>query len=574
MRRYNSLNKILYGIKWPKKLIFTSIFIASLGSFFGLLIPVFTGNLVDDAVNGSLKGEFIFILILVFIINTILSGIGTYLLSKLGEKLIYSIRQKLWSHIMHLKMEFFNNNETGQIMSRVIEDTMIINNFVSQKLPNIFPSSISLIGSVIILLLLDWKITLLSLLVIPVFYIIMIPLGKVVQNVAINTQTEIANFSGLLGRVISDMPLVKSSLSEEIEIEKSKGTLHNIYKLGLKQALIFSIIQPISGMLILITVGILLGVGGYRVSIGAISSGVLVSMIFYIIQLSAPLTNLSTIITDYQRAVGASTRISEILNEEVESNKLGIDKVPSSGTISFENVSFKYQKNLVLNNVSFTVPNNSITAIVGPSGSGKTTIFKLIQRFYDIDNGSILYNGININNFYLREWRAKIGYVMQNNPMMNGSVKENLLYGIKSPSITLKQIQYYTKLANCHDVIMNLDDGYETPIGEKGNKISGGEKQRIDIARNLIKDPDLLLLDEITSNLDSNSEIMIQEALTKFSKDKTLLIIAHRLSTIKKAHQIIFLDEGEITGVGNHTFLMRNHKKYREFVEGQMLNNN
>ncbi|ERS92469.1 MULTISPECIES: ABC transporter ATP-binding protein [Staphylococcus] len=573
MKRYNSLKKILYGIKWPKKLIFTSIFIASLGSFFGLLIPVFTGNLVDHAVNGSLKGEFIFILISVFIINTILSGIGTYLLSKLGEKLIYSIRQKLWSHIMHLKMEFFNNNETGQIMSRVTEDTMIINNFISQKLPNIFPSSISLIGSVIILLLLDWKITLLSILVIPIFYIIMVPLGKIVQKVAVNTQTEIANFSGLLGRVISDMPLVKSSLSEEIEIEKSKGTLYNIYKLGLKQALIFSIIQPISGMLILITVGILLGVGGYRVSIGAISSGVLVSMIFYIIQLSAPLTNLSTIITDYQRAVGASARISEILNEEVEANKLGIDKVPSSGTLSFENVSFKYQKNLILNNISFAVPNNSITAIVGPSGSGKTTIFKLIQRFYDIDNGSILYNGININNFYLREWRAKIGYVMQNNPMMNGSVKENLLYGTKRPSITLKQIQYYTKLANCHDVIMNLDDGYETLIGEKGNKISGGEKQRIDIARNLIKEPDILLLDEITSNLDSNSEIMIQEALTKFSKDKTLLIIAHRLSTIKKAHQIIFLDEGEITGVGNHTFLMRNHKKYREFVEGQMLNN-
>ncbi|MEB6838023.1 ABC transporter ATP-binding protein [Staphylococcus simulans] len=573
MKRYNSLNRILYGIKWPKKLIFTSIFIASLGSFFGLLIPVFTGNLVDNAVNGSLKGEFIFILILIFIINTILSGIGTYLLSKLGEKLIYSIRQKLWSHIMHLKMEFFNNNETGQIMSRVTEDTMIINHFVSQKLPNIFPSSISLIGSVIILLLLDWKITLLSLLVIPIFYIIMVPLGKVVQKVAINTQAEIANFSGLLGRVISDMPLVKSSLSEEIEIEKSKDTLQNIYKLGLKQATIFSIIQPISGMLILITVGILLGVGGYRVSTGAISSGVLVSMIFYIIQLSSPLTNLSTIITDYQRAVGASIRICEILNEEVESNKFGIDKVPPSGTLSFENVSFKYQKNLVLNNVSFVVPNNSITAIVGPSGSGKTTIFKLIQRFYDIDNGSILYSGVNINNFHLREWRSKIGYVMQNNPMMNGSVKENLLYGIENPSITLKQIQYYTKLANCHDVIMNLDDGYETLIGEKGNKISGGEKQRIDIARNLIKEPDILLLDEITSNLDSNSEIMIQEALTKFSEDKTLLIIAHRLSTIKKAHQIIFLDEGEITGSGNHTFLMRNHKKYREFVEGQMLNN-
>ncbi|RIN66031.1 ABC transporter transmembrane domain-containing protein, partial [Staphylococcus simulans] len=219
----------------------------------------------------------------------------------------------------------------------------------------------SLIGSVIILLLLDWKITLLSILVIPIFYIIMVPLGKIVQKVAVNTQTEIANFSGLLGRVISDMPLVKSSLSEEIEIEKSKGTLYNIYKLGLKQALIFSIIQPISGMLILITVGILLGVGGYRVSIGAISSGVLVSMIFYIIQLSAPLTNLSTIITDYQRAVGASARISEILNEEVEANKLGIDKVPSSGTLSFENVSFKYQKNLILNNISFAVPNNAIT---------------------------------------------------------------------------------------------------------------------------------------------------------------------------------------------------------------------
>ncbi|MFP5001840.1 ABC transporter ATP-binding protein [Staphylococcus pseudintermedius] len=571
MKARNPLVFLLKKISWPVGLIIVAVTIASIGSLTGLLVPLFTGQVVDKFTFESISPVFIIALVAVFLVNAVLSGFGYYLLNKIGEKIIYAIRSVLWEHIIHLKMPFFDKNESGQLMSRLTDDTKVINDFISQKLPGFFPAVITLIGSLIMLFVLDWQMTLLTFITIPIFILVIVPLGKIMQKISTNTQTEIANFSGLLGRVLTEMRLVKVANTEKLELDKAHSNLKTIYNLGLKQAKIAAVVQPISGIIMLITIGIILGFGGMRIASGAISAGTLVAMIFYVLNLSIPLINLSTLVTDYKKAVGASQRIYEILHEPLENIAAPNlqDEIPT-GDLKFDHVYFGYDDTPVLKDVSFNVLRGEVTAFVGPSGSGKSTLFSLIERMYEIDQGGIYYDGTSIDALSLTDWRRKIGYVMQSNAMMNGKIRDNILYGVDR-EVPEEELIHYAKLANCHEFIMEFEQGYDTIVGERGLKLSGGQRQRIDIARSFVKNPDILLLDEATANLDSESERKIQEALDILMENRTTIVIAHRLSTIKKAGQIIFLDHGEVTGKGRHEELMQTHAMYQQFVETQNL---
>ncbi|EIX2760703.1 ABC transporter ATP-binding protein [Staphylococcus pseudintermedius] len=571
MKARNPLVFLLKKISWPVGLIIVAVTIASIGSLTGLLVPLFTGQVVDKFTFESISPVFIIALVAVFLVNAVLSGFGYYLLNKIGEKIIYAIRSVLWEHIIHLKMPFFDKNESGQLMSRLTDDTKVINDFISQKLPGFFPAVITLIGSLIMLFVLDWQMTLLTFITIPIFILVIVPLGKIMQKISTNTQTEIANFSGLLGRVLTEMRLVKVANTEKLELDKAHSNLKTIYNLGLKQAKIAAVVQPISGIIMLITIGIILGFGGMRIASGAISAGTLVAMIFYVLNLSIPLINLSTLVTDYKKAVGASQRIYEILHEPLENIAAPNlqDEIPT-GDLKFDHVYFGYDDTPVLKDVSFNVLRGEVTAFVGPSGSGKSTLFSLIERMYEIDQGGIYYDGTSIDALSLTDWRRKIGYVMQSNAMMNGTIRDNILYGVDR-EVPEEELIHYAKLANCHEFIMEFEQGYDTIVGERGLKLSGGQRQRIDIARSFVKNPDILLLDEATANLDSESERKIQEALDILMENRTTIVIAHRLSTIKKADQIIFLDHGEVTGRGRHEELMQTHAMYQQFVETQNL---
>ncbi|PWZ74940.1 ABC transporter ATP-binding protein [Staphylococcus pseudintermedius] len=571
MKARNPLVFLLKKISWPVGLIIVAVTIASIGSLTGLLVPLFTGQVIDKFTFESISPVFIIALVAVFLVNAVLSGFGYYLLNKIGEKIIYAIRSVLWEHIIHLKMPFFDKNESGQLMSRLTDDTKVINDFISQKLPGFFPAVITLIGSLIMLFVLDWQMTLLTFITIPIFILVIVPLGKIMQKISTNTQTEIANFSGLLGRVLTEMRLVKVANTEKLELDKAHSNLKTIYNLGLKQAKIAAVVQPISGIIMLITIGIILGFGGMRIASGAISAGTLVAMIFYVLNLSIPLINLSTLVTDYKKAVGASQRIYEILHEPLENIAAPNlqDEIPT-GDLKFDHVYFGYDDTPVLKDVSFNVLRGEVTAFVGPSGSGKSTLFSLIERMYEIDQGGIYYDGTSIDALSLTDWRRKIGYVMQSNAMMNGTIRDNILYGVDR-EVPEEELIHYAKLANCHEFIMEFEQGYDTIVGERGLKLSGGQRQRIDIARSFVKNPDILLLDEATANLDSESERKIQEALDILMENRTTIVIAHRLSTIKKAGQIIFLDHGEVTGRGRHEELMQTHAMYQQFVETQNL---
>lgn len=571
MTKQNPLLYLLKKVDWPKKLVFTAMTLSILGSLSGLLVPLFTGKLVDTFNAESLDLRMVWLFIGVFLVNAVLSGIGTYLLSKIGEKTIYSIREKLWKHLINLKMSFFDKNESGQLMSRITDDTNVINLFISEKAPSVLPSLLTLMGSIVMLFILDWQMTLMTFLILPIFIGIMVPLGRKMGKISKDTQTEISRFSGILGRVLTEMKLVKVTTSEEKELEKTKGTLLGIYDLGLKEAKIRAIISPLSGVIMTLTVAVILGFGGIRVSSGAITAGTLVAMIFYVVQLSAPILNFSMFLTDYKKAVGASERIYEIYQEEAE--KRGDDHnqpITNDQDITFENVSFGYEAHSVIKDLSLSIRSGEVTAFVGPSGSGKSTLFSLIERLYPIDHGQILYGNQPIDDISLKYWRQKIGYVMQSNAMMSGTIRDNLTYGVYS-EVEEETLVHYTKMARCYDFIMAFPQGFDTEIGERGTKLSGGQRQRIDIARSFIKNPDILLLDEATANLDSESEFYIQQALNELMKDRTTIVIAHRLATIKKANQIVFLDKGQITGVGTHQELLASHEKYRHFVNTQSL---
>lgn len=574
MKQHNPLFFLFKRLSWPYGLIITAVIISSLGSLSGLLIPLFTGRLVDKFSTNNINWNIVVLFASIFIINALLSGLGIYLLSKIGEKMIYGIRSLLWEHMIKLKMPFFDKNESGQLMSRLTDDTKVINDFISQKLPQLLPAIITLIGSIIMLFIMDWQMTLLTFIAIPIFMGIMIPLGRRMQKISKHTQAEIANFSGLLGRVLTEMRLVKISNTEQKELNNAHYNLNEIYKLGLRQAKIVAIIQPISSVIMLLMIAIILGFGAIRIATGAITAGALIAMIFYVMQLSMPLMNLSTLVTDYKKAVGASQRIYEIMQEPVEPMEqltpianINIE----NGALEFNNVEFKYDVKTILDHVSFRIPQGDISAFVGPSGSGKSTIFNLIERMYDIDNGDITYGNESIYDIPITNWRSKIGYVMQSNSMMTGTIRDNILYGINR-TVSDEELIKYAKLANCHDFIMQFDEGYDTLVGERGLKLSGGQRQRIDIARSFVKNPDILLLDEATANLDSESEQKIQEALEVLMKGRTTIVIAHRLSTIKKAGQIIFIDQGRVTGEGTHDELMKYHEKYHQFVTTQNLN--
>lgn len=574
MKQHNPLFFLFKRLSWPYALIITAVIISSLGSLSGLLIPLFTGRLVDKFSTNNINWNIVVLFASIFIINALLSGLGIYLLSKIGEKMIYGIRSLLWEHMIKLKMPFFDKNESGQLMSRLTDDTKVINDFISQKLPQLLPAIITLIGSIIMLFIMDWQMTLLTFIAIPIFMGIMIPLGRRMQKISKHTQAEIANFSGLLGRVLTEMRLVKISNTEQKELNNAHYNLNEIYKLGLRQAKIVAIIQPISSVIMLLMIAIILGFGAIRIATGAITAGALIAMIFYVMQLSMPLMNLSTLVTDYKKAVGASQRIYEIMQEPVEPMEqlkpianINIE----NGALEFNNVEFKYDVKTILDHVSFRIPQGDISAFVGPSGSGKSTIFNLIERMYDIDNGDITYGNKSIYDIPITNWRSKIGYVMQSNSMMTGTIRDNILYGINR-NVSDEELIKYAKLANCHDFIMQFDEGYDTLVGERGLKLSGGQRQRIDIARSFVKNPDILLLDEATANLDSESEQKIQEALEVLMKGRTTIVIAHRLSTIKKAGQIIFIDQGRVTGEGTHDELMKYHEKYHQFVTTQNLN--
>ncbi|MGG1420217.1 multidrug resistance ABC transporter ATP-binding protein/permease BmrA [Bacillus subtilis] len=538
-----------------------------------LLIPLLTKQLVDGFSMSNLSGTQIGLIALVFFVQAGLSAYATYALNYNGQKIISGLRDLLWKKLIKLPVSYFDTNASGETVSRVTNDTMVVKELITTHISGFITGIISVIGSLTILFIMNWKLTLLVLVVVPLAALILVPIGRKMFSISRETQDETARFTGLLNQILPEIRLVKASNAEDVEYGRGKMGISSLFKLGVREAKVQSLVGPLISLVLMAALVAVIGYGGMQVSSGELTAGALVAFILYLFQIIMPMGQITTFFTQLQKSIGATERMIEILAEEEEDTVTGKQIENAHLPIQLECVSFGYKPDqLILKEVSAVIEAGKVTAIVGPSGGGKTTLFKLLERFYTPTAGTIRLGDEPVDTYSLESWREHIGYVSQESPLMSGTIRENICYGLER-DVTDAEIEKAAEMAYALNFIKELPNQFDTEVGERGIMLSGGQRQRIAIARALLRNPSILMLDEATSSLDSQSEKSVQQALEVLMEGRTTIVIAHRLSTVVDADQLLFVEKGEITGRGTHHELMASHGLYRDFAEQQLKMN-
>jgi ATP-binding cassette subfamily B protein AbcA/BmrA len=562
--------KLMQQTNPPNLLLTGAILLSVVATVVGLVIPLFTKNLVNSFSVTSLSQSQILVMVGTLIVQAITAGLSIYALNYAGQKTVANLRDRLWKKLLVLPVSYYDNNRTGETISRMTNDTAVVKGLITENLSTFFTGFISIIGSIIILLLLDWRMTLVMLTAVPLMMLFLVPLGRKMRSISKGLQNETASFTAVLSQVLSEVRLMKSSNAEDREYANGKNGITSLFQFGLKEAKVQALLVPLMSLILMVMLVVIIGYGGVRVSSGALTAGDLVAFLLYLFQIMMPVGQLASFFTQLQKAIGATERIIITLEFEEEDPATGHVLSHANQPITVEQLSFAYENgDNILHGVNFTLQPGKVTAIVGPSGGGKTTLFSLLERFYRPSEGIIRIGDENINQFSLKSWRSQIGYVSQESPLIAGTIRENICYGIDK-EVSGEELKRIAKMAYADQFIDEFPDGYETEVGERGVKLSGGQRQRIGIARALIRDPKILMLDEATSSLDSTSEIYVQKALENLMVGRTTLVIAHRLSTVVDADQILFIEKGRITGRGTHEELYQTHDMYREFATQQL----
>ncbi|RXJ04544.1 ABC transporter ATP-binding protein [Anaerobacillus alkaliphilus] len=561
---------LILSTKIPKLALTLGLIGSLITTFFGLTIPLLTREMVDGFSVDSLSISLIVAIGVVFILKAIIDGLSTFSLAYVGQKIVARLRQMMFFKLIRLPVSYFDKRTSGESVSRVINDTSIVKDLISQHFPQFITGIISIIGAIIILLIMDWKMTMLMLISVPITILIMFPLGRKMAKISRGLQDETATFSGKIQQTLSEIRLMKASNAELAEEQKGSHGIGNLFAYGLKESRIFALIGPLMQLVIMVVIVIIIGYGGIRVAEGSMSTGSLVAFLLYLFQIIFPITAFTMFFTQLQRAKGATERIIEILDLEAEEGQKGLEMDITNQPIHVQNVSFSYsEEEPVIRNITFKVQPGQMIAFAGPSGGGKSTMFGLLERFYEPTSGQILIGHTPIKDLTLASWRSQIGYVSQDSPMIAGTLRENLAYGLEE-TVDDKRLWEVAKMAYADQFIEEFPLKLDTEVGERGIKLSGGQRQRIAIARAFLRDPKILMMDEATASLDSQSEGIVQQALTRLMEGRTTFVIAHRLSTIVHADRIIFIEKGEITGTGTHQELVNTHPLYREFAEQQL----
>jgi len=562
--------QLISQTKPSKILLLIALLLSVSTTLAGLVVPLFTKSLINHFSLQSLGVEKIALLIGAIIIQAIAGGVSVYLLNHIGQNVVAGIRKRLWKKLLVLPISYYDEHQSGDTVSRMTNDTAVVKSLITEHLTGFLTGVISIVGSIIVLLLLDWKMTLLIFIAIPLAFAVLMPLGRKMHIISKGTQDETAKFTANLNQVLSEVRLVKASNAEKREYANGRKGITQLFQYGLKEAKIQALISPLISLVVMVLLVIILGYGGMRVSTGALTAGDLVAFIMYLFQIVMPMGQLTMFFTQFQKALGATERIISILQEKEEEDlsSQAVQKVDQS--IKVNDIQFAYKKGEeVIKDVSFEVEAGKVTAIVGPSGSGKTTLFSLLERFYQPQKGTITLGTNPIHEFSLQSWRSQIGYVSQESSIISGTIRDNICYGLEK-EVSQEELETAARMAYADQFIAELPNGYDTEVGERGVKLSGGQRQRIAIARALLRNPKILMLDEATSSLDSRSEIVVQKALQNLMSGRTTLIIAHRLSTVIDADKILFFEKGRITGSGSHEELFQTHEMYREFAKQQL----
>lgn len=537
-------------------------------------LPDFLTNFIDK-INGipaeNLLGYMSIAIVLLFIIKGIFGFLQSYLMSDIGQRIVRDIKAKLYAKFQELSLDYFTHKRGGEMISRITNDAKVVENAVSYGSTDLVYQGLQVVIFFSLTIIIYPKFVVFILPPLAILGLLISKVGRKLRKLSKSSQEKSADINSVLYETIIGARIVKAFNMEDYEIRKFNKINNDSYRISMKsikRTLLLSPATEILGCLAGVTVFFL---GGKEVIAGKISFGVFGLFIGSLLSTIRPFKKISQVHSLNQQAVAASERIYEVLDASPSVVELpaALELKKFNSKVTFENVWFSYADNQVLKGINMDIPYGSMLAIVGPSGTGKTTLLDLIPRFYDPCQGRILIDGIDIKEISLKSLRRQIGIVTQETILFNDSIRANIAYG--KPGATDQEIEEAARQANAHDFIMHLSSGYDTIIGDRGMRISGGERQRIAIARALLKNPSILILDEATSQLDSHSEKIVQEALDRLIQGRTVFVIAHRLSTVRNAHKIVVMDKGVIAEEGSHGQLIAKEGLYKKLYSMQEL---
>ena len=563
--------------------ILLTIFIGILKFAIPLFIPILIKIVIDDIIgapdltDSEKITQLIYWLggtvILFFIIRPPIEYYRQYFAQHVGNKVLFDIRQELFGHLQKLSLKYYANTRAGEVISRVINDVEQTKNFIMIGLMNLWLDVATILIAIGIMLAMDVKLTLVAIIALPFFGISVRYFFGKLRDLTRKRSQALAHVQSYLHERVSGISIIKSFTLEKHEqniFDKENGEfLDRALDHTKWNAKSFAVVNTITDIAPLLVIGY----AGYRAIQGDLSVGTMAAFYAYIERLYGPLRRLVNSSTTLTQSIASMDRMFELMDEEydVQDKEKARELPPVKGHVSFENVNFQYEKDqqMILKNINLDILPGETAAFVGMSGGGKSTIVSLIPRFYNVTDGAVKIDGIDVNDVVIHSLRSQIGIVLQDNILFSDSVKQNILMG--RPDATDDEVIVAAKAANAHDFIMTLPEGYDTKVGERGVKLSGGQKQRIAIARVFLKNPPILVLDEATSALDLESEALIQDSLDRLASNRTTIIIAHRLSTITHADKIFVIDHGELVEEGNHESLMEKQGVYFDLFQIQKL---
>lgn len=542
-----------------------------IGSAAGLAMPLLAKYVVDAfGENKSLAGPLIGLTIAV-LVGAVVSAGGTYLMERTGENIVLGARRQLVGRLLRLKVADVDRLKPGDLLSRVTGDTTLLRSVLTNGIVNSIGAIFMLVGAIVMMAFMDGVLLLVTLLVVVVIGGLVATIMPKIQRASLQAQMAVGEMGSVLDRALQSYRTVKASGAEEREVQVVGEAAERARDRGLQVAGWTSLAGVATWMAVQIAFLCVLAVGGARVASGALAISGLIAFLLYLFYLVAPIGQLVEGAVQLQNGLAALKRIKEIEELPAEPVAEPVKRAEAPVGVRFEDVVFRYgdDRPIVHDGVSFEVPPGGLTALVGPSGAGKSTVFALLERFYEHQDGVITVGGRDIGEWPLGELRAALGYVEQDAPVLAGTLRENLLFA--APHATEEEMHQALRRTRLDDLVARLPEGLETAVGHRGVLLSGGERQRVAIARALLRKPRLLLLDEATSQLDAVNELRLREVIAEVAQETTVLVIAHRLSTVTNADRIVVMEAGGVRAVGTHAELVGGDDLYRELAATQFL---
>jgi len=535
-------------------------------------LPYLVKPVLDDIFIKKNAETLKFLSVVVFLVFTIkaLTEWGhAYLMSYVGQRIVAHLRQQLYDHLQRLPLSFFDRMPTGLLMSRVTNDVNLVQGAVSNAITGLLKDPLTLVGLLAVMFVRDWQLSLISMVVLPFAFFPVVKFGRILRRISTKSQESMGDISVILHETISGSRIVKAFGMEEYEKERFSRENIRYVRYLMKSVMVRALSSPLMEFLGGIAIVFVILYGGYRVIEGVSTPGEFFSFLGALLLLYEPIKRLSRVNNVVQEGVAAATRIYDVLDTSpgIQDQPDAIHLPPIQRELELRNVQFRYENEPVLKDINLKVSAGEVIAIVGVSGAGKSTLVDLIPRFYEVSDGAVLIDGINVRNVTMDSLRNQIGIVTQQTILFNDTARNNIAYGDINKSDG--EITAAAKAANAYDFIMKMEQGFDTLIGEQGARLSGGERQRLCIARALLKNAPILILDEATSSLDSEAELEVQKALENLMAGRTTLVIAHRLSTIQNADRIVVISNGRIVEEGRHDELMECDGEYCRLYDMQ-----